>query len=197
MYIYSFYLTFIFLAIVSVLGIVKLTKKNTPALRTDLALNLVATIAYFIILKFYLDRPNIINNIRYIDWIITTPLLLLAFIQWSNGGAKIPATPLALLLVYNILMIVAGYFGAGKFNIFYVIGLVFFCLTFYTLWKHFVETLPEEKRKRAKKLYIAFAVVWGLYGVAYLFGYKNRSIFYNILDLVSKAGFGIFLISVN
>ena len=197
MYIYSFYLTFIFLAIVSVLGIVKLTKKNTPALRSDLALNLVATIAYFLILKFYLDRPNMINNIRYIDWLITTPLLLLAFIQWSNGGVKIPVTPLALLLVYNILMIVAGYFGEGKFNIFYVIGLVFFCLTFYTLWKHFVETLSEEKRKRVKKLYISFAVVWALYGVAYLFGYKNRSIFYNILDLVSKAGFGIFLISVN
>ena len=197
MYIYSFYLTFIFLAIVSVLGIVKLTKKNTPALRSDLALNLVATIAYFLILKFYLDRPNMINNIRYIDWLITTPLLLLAFIQWSNGGVKIPATPLVLLLVYNILMIVAGYFGAGKFNVFYVVGLVFFCLTFYTLWKHFVENLPEENRKRAKKLYIAFAVVWALYGVAYLFGYKNRSIFYNILDLVSKAGFGIFLISVS
>ena len=186
-----------FLAVVSILGIAKLSKTNTQALRTDLDLNLVSTVAYFLILKFYLDRPNMINNIRYIDWLITTPLLLLAFIQWSNGGVKIPSTPLTLLLVYNILMIVAGYFGAGKFNIFYVIGLVFFCLTFYTLWKHFVETLPEEKRKRAEKLYIAFAVVWALYGVAYLFRYENRSIFYNILDLVSKAGFGIFLISVN
>ena len=198
MFIYSFYLTFIVLAVVTILNIYKAYSSTSKAVRTDLAINLVALTAYFIMIKFFLANPDMIRNIRYIDWVITTPLLLLAFIQWSNGGKSIPATPLALLLVYNILMIIAGYIGGGeKVNGFYIIGLIFFILTFYTLWKHFVKTLPEEERKKAKKLYIAFAVVWALYGVAYLFGFKNRSIFYNILDLVSKAGFGIFLISVS
>ena len=198
MYVYSFYLTFMVLAVVTILNIYKAYSSTSKAVRTDLAINLVALTAYFVMIKFFLANPDMIHNIRYLDWVITTPLLLLAFIQWSKGGKTIPATPLALLLVYNILMMIAGYIGGGgKANGFYIIGFVFFALTFYTLWKHFVETLSEEKRKRAEKLYIAFVVVWALYGVVYLFGYENRSIFYNILDLVSKAGFGIFLISVN
>ena len=154
MYVYSFYLTFMVLAVVTILNIYKAYNSTNKAVRTDLAINLVALTAYFVMIKFFLANPDMIHNIRYLDWVITTPLLLLAFIQWSNGGKSIPATPLALLLVYNILMIIAGYIGGGgKANGFYIIGFVFFELTFYTLWKHFVETLPDENETGKKALH--------------------------------------------
>ena len=43
------------------------------------------------------------------------------------------------------------------------------------------------------KYFWIFTAVWFLYGIAFLLSLKAKNITYNFLDLVSKAGFGIFL----
>ena len=70
MYVYSFYLTFMVLAVVTALNIYKAYSSTSKAVRTDLAINLVALTAYFVMIKFFLANPDMIHNIRYLDWII-------------------------------------------------------------------------------------------------------------------------------
>jgi hypothetical protein len=42
-------------------------------------------------------------------------------------------------------------------------------------------------------LFSYFFVAWSLYGVSALFNYQWKNVFYNILDLISKNFFGLFL----
>ena len=44
-----------------------------------------------------------------------------------------------------------------------------------------------------KKLFIFLVIVWGLYGVAAMTDLKTKNIAYNILDIVSKNFYGLFI----
>ena len=43
------------------------------------------------------------------------------------------------------------------------------------------------------KLYKFLVIVWGLYGFAALLSNKNKNIFYNLLDLVAKNFYGLYI----
>ena len=51
----------------------------------------------------------------------------------------------------------------------------------------------KDEGKDAKILYGIFAGIWGVYGISYLLPIRQKNISYNILDLISKAGFGVFI----
>lgn len=42
-------------------------------------------------------------------------------------------------------------------------------------------------------MFIEFTIVWSLYGIVYYFDNNNKNIGYNILDIISKVGFGILI----
>jgi hypothetical protein len=42
-------------------------------------------------------------------------------------------------------------------------------------------------------LFVAMFIVWALYGVAAVFPYKEKNVAYNVLDIVSKNFYGVFL----
>ena len=87
-----------------------------------------------------------------------------------------------------------GYAGEMKIipkNYGLIGGMVFFVLSFYTIYNNFV------KNNFTNFLYlIVFIFIWLLYAVAYLFKYKEKNIAYNLLDLVSKNLFGLFILYI-
>lgn len=147
-----------------------------------------------------------ITPIRYYDWMITTPTMLITFMfylkflrdQEQNIKSESLLTELKnkWKLVLNVLllnwaMLYAGYLGEQ--NIFsYVattlVGFVPFLLMFYIIYKNFAVHTDE-----GRKLFWYFSIVWGIYGIAALLPYKIKNSMYNILDLFAKNFFGLFL----
>jgi sensory rhodopsin len=73
----------------------------------------VATIMYYIMATNIWNGGSIEGTvvIRYVDWIITTPLLLLEFAIIAALAGKIKKGLVARLVIADIIMIVAGFLG--------------------------------------------------------------------------------------
>ena len=88
-------------------------------------------------------------------------------------------------------MLVFGFLGEvnilNKF-ISIPIGFVFFVLSFYTLYVKFVGTELINQY-----LFVFMFVVWGLYGFAAMFPSIIKNVSYNVLDLIAKNFYGIFI----
>ena len=130
---------------------------------------------------------------RYIDWSITTPIMLLVLCMFlaHNVGKVIPVFTYLTIVVLNYIMLGFGYLGAvnvtsqqtGLLG-----GFAAFFLMFGLIYKNFV--LPKFSKSNYW-LFGLYFVVWSLYGVAYLFDNEMKTIMTNILDLISKCFVGL------
>lgn len=182
-----------------------------------IAIVAVASIAYFtmasdlgsvpIISEFfnYSSYPTRqVFYARYIDWFVTTPLLLtdlmlLAGLPWST---------IIFTIVMDEIMIVTGLFGAltpssYKWG-YFTFGMVAY---FFVAWVLIVEARTNALRlgSDVHRLYIGIAVwtatLWTLYPVAWglseggnVTSSDGEAIFYGVLDLLAKPVFGLWII---
>ena len=89
-------------------------------------------------------------------------------------------------------MLLFGYWGETRKYDFYACLLFGFCCyaaLIYFLYDKYVKDEGED----SKTLFYVFAAIWGIYGISYLLPTREKNISYNILDLISKAGFGVFI----
>jgi sensory rhodopsin len=171
------------------------------ALISETAVNIIAGLTYYYFLKYLYDDSISLENItsvRYIDWIITTPLLLLSFALYADyqkqdsKGTGVEYTPLSYIIILNTLMLLFGFYGETKrMNKFKAFCLSFFCFGLLFFFLH--EAYVKGNAKNIETVFYVLLVVWALYGFAYYLEVRNKNIAYNILDLISKSGFGIFL----
>lgn len=135
-----------------------------------------------------------INNMRYTDWFISTPimLLVLCMVLGMENNKKVKFTTLMIILLLNFAMLTMGYLGEIGLTS-KVIGLIGGFVWFFAMYGVIWQTFMRNKRTRQSIIiYLLFIVLWSLYGVAYMSGQVTRVISYNILDLVAKAFVGIF-----
>lgn len=136
--------------------------------------NLIASFMYYqLIQKSCID-------IRYIDWILTTPLLLYELSLIQNITDPIIQF---IIQVSNLSMFYFGWLGEKnkKKRFFYcLLGFIPLCIIFYLLYN-------------PTFYYYYFLILWTLYGMVYLLP-KKRNLFYNLLDIFSKSIFGLLYI---
>jgi hypothetical protein len=150
---------------------------------------------------------NNITNVtpkRYLDWVITTPTMLvtliiyliylnnkatsnLEFFQVFNENFN---TIISVLLL-NWLMLLFGYLGETNIiptllGVF--LGFIPFLIYYYLIFINYVNF-----DNSGWQLFFYFFFFWSLYGVAATLPYYIKNTFYNILDLFAKNFFGIFL----
>jgi bacteriorhodopsin len=140
---------------------------------------------------------------RYLDWFITTPVMLInfaLFFMYRNNKhqgkryidlMKEEAPTLIKILVANFLMLAFGLLGelgilSQKFST--ALGFIPFAYIFTQLYSRYVGDDPT-----AVRLFYWVFTVWGLYGVSALLPFVAKNTCYNILDLFSKNAFGIYL----
>lgn len=136
-----------------------------------------------------------INNMRYSDWIITTPFMLLALSMLLGYENKIPVRikPFLLVLFFNLFMLGFGYSGeVGLLNrgLASFMGFIFLFLTFGTIWRLFMTSIKTTYQ--SKLIFWLYLGLWSLYGVFYHANESTKLIGYNMLDLTAKAFVGIF-----
>jgi len=134
-----------------------------------------------------------INSMRYNDWFITTPLMILALmiaLSYNNKQTIHVGIYLTAVLL-NFGMLYTGYLGdrgtiskaAGCVG-----GFAFFAALFALIYFSFVNDCSKSFN------YILFGiyfVIWGLYGFVYLLDEENKNIIYNMLDVTAKCFVGL------
>jgi len=173
---------------------------RTPSANTrhimniETAVSLVAGIVYGTFLD-KMKQPNFkieeIIPMRYMDWMITTPLILLAVVLFYNTKLNsVDYKCFCIIVILNWLMLLFGYLGECKM-ISSMKGLLlgFFFYAAMLLYM-FMYTIPKGC---SLTVFIIFAMIWTGYGIAYLLEEEEKNIAYNILDVISKAVFGIVL----
>jgi len=166
----------------------------------------VIEFSFYIWMVYKFSAIKNITPIRYYDWMITTPTMLITFMFYlkflRNQEQNIKSESLLTelknqwKLVLNVLllnwaMLFAGYLGEQNTFSYLAttfVGFVPFLMMFYIIYKNFAVHTDE-----GRKLFWYFSVVWGIYGIAALLPYKIKNSMYNILDLFAKNFFGLFL----
>ena len=165
---------------------------------------LVEGLVYIWILYYSLNFDDMINK-RYLDWFITTPLMLLStilFMKYNTEKEKNNSInskqffyeylkDILYIGLLNALMLLFGFLGEKKIinkNLSIIIGFIFFFLTFKYIYDKFF--FNNEKNK---KLFYFVFIIWSLYGVAAFFPDIQKNSCYNILDLISKNFYGLLI----
>lgn len=131
-----------------------------------------------------------IMQLRYVDWSITTPLILLALLLFYNGSNHVSFWNYLIIILLNGGMLLFGYLGETKAidkTVGSVVGFGFFGAMLFMLMQCCIN------KNRSPIVFGVFALLWSLYGVAYWLEEENKNIMYNILDVCSKALFGVIL----
>jgi len=136
-----------------------------------------------------------INTIRYSDWMITTPLMILVLCATLAYNKKMPVHLLTyfILVVLDLGMVGLGYLGETKVlsrNIALITSFMCFFLMFGLIaYIYFQGKSPLFNYI----LFGAFFIIWGIYGVIYNIDEEKKNIIFNILDAIAKSIMGICL----
>ena len=203
-YIFSFYLTYVLLLTTATITFIEALRTKIPAVQhimnLETCISLIACYFYSVFnmkINEYEETKDIdwneLTQIRYVDWAITTPLMLLvlALVLSFNSKTIIKFKWFAAIIFFNYVMLYTGYLGeTGNLErmVADILGFIAFFLTFGIIFVQYV--LPRFKLDNYL-LFGIYLLVWGLYGIAYNFTEINKNIFMNYLDLTSKCLIGI------
>jgi sensory rhodopsin len=153
------------------------------------------------------------TELRYIDWLLTTPLMLIKFP--SLLGAASNRMLLVLLLVADVIMIVTGYAAEAIFQrggsgseiwAFFLVGCLAFLFILYLLYA--VVTAAQEDAlgpisEGLNKMKTFILIGWSIYPLLFiLIMFSNtpemkvaRELLFNIADAVNKIGLAVIAVA--
>lgn len=163
----------------------------------------VIQLTFYTWYSFQIHRIADVTRHRYVDWIVTTPLMLfttMIYYEYRNAPEK-PFTveefwdrhwkDVLVVGGFNLAMLVFGYLqelgliGLVTSTLFGFAGLIG---SFATIYTEFASKTPSNL-----PLFWFMAGIWSLYGVAAWFPTTGKNVAYNILDIFAKNFYGVFL----
>jgi len=202
---FSFSITYIFLLTTATITFIEAMRTNSPSVRhvlnLETAISVIAGYFYSVFLEkisaYEKDDKMVdwadMTATRYIDWSMTTPLMLLALclVLSQNIGKSITLKIILGVIALNYIMLYIGHLGEVKsmtrMNA-TLLGFVAFFGLFYLIFSNYVAPVYN---KSNYILFWFFVIVWGLYGVVYLFNEEYKNIAMNILDCIAKCFVGL------
>ena len=216
---YLFYITLIISIIVqAITGIIEIGAffvKVPPMyslIRQLLILELVVQIiegSFYFWLAYNFTKVTNVTPKRYIDWVITTPTMLITLMLYliylnkrvENKTAELEFFELFKdnvktfipVIILNWLMLLFGYLGevrAIPVLLGVLLGFIPFLMYYYLIYVNYV---TQSQSESGYLLFWYFFFFWSLYGFVAVLPYHLKNSLYNILDLFAKNFFGIFL----
>ena len=148
---------------------------------------------------------------RYIDWSITTPLLLLSLVSGAvEGHTKKRGALIAGLVISDVYMIATGFVAGWTDDPtlkwwFYALSCLSFLAIYGLLWGPFRElSLTSPKGENYRKKAGALSVVWFAYPIVFLIGQEGfrlwspavDAVLFTLLDLTAKVAYGLWAVSM-
>ena len=214
---YLFYITLVISIIVQIVtGIIEIGAffVKVPTIYTIIKQLLIIELAvqilegiFYVWLAYNFTKVLNVTPKRYVDWIITTPTMLITLMTYliylnkkienktneldffilvkENANIFIP------VIILNWLMLLFGYLGEMRIipvllGVF--LGFIPFLIYYYIIYVNYVT-----ENTNGYLLFWYFFFFWSLYGVVAVLPYYVKNSFYNILDLFAKNFFGLFL----
>jgi len=175
---------------------------------------LVAAVHYFYMRDVWVATGSTPTVYRYIDWLITVPLLMIEFYLILSAITKVNSGVFWRLVIGTLVMLIGGYVGeAGYVNVMtsFIVGMLGW---FYILYEIFAgeaskisaNKAPATVQKAFNTMRLIVTFGWAIYPLGYYFGYLTGSdpassmaslnIIYNLADVLNKIAFGVIIWSV-
>ena len=171
-------------------------------LKVELFVQIIEFVFYICLIYYFKKTLQNITPFRYLDWAITTPLMLItlsAFLKHEKNSTERLSDflsenkqSIAKIVFLNAGMLFFGLIGElGYLNPYTSTALGF--IPFFLNFKHIKDTFLPSGDTLKNALFYWFAFVWSLYGVFAVTKYTIKNTAYNILDIFAKNFFGVFL----
>jgi bacteriorhodopsin len=172
-------------------------------LKVELFVQVIEFIFYVWLFYYFHKVSRNITPYRYLDWAITTPLMLITLSAFLNHDGRTPSRlsdflsthtgSVIHIVLLNAAMLFFGLIGELGYLTPYVstaLGFVPFALNF----KYIKDTfLPSDDDIFKNALFYWFVFFWARYGVFAVMDYTTKNTGYNVLDIFAKNFFGVFL----
>ena len=168
----------------------------------------IAFINYIYMREIWISNGDISILYRYIDWLITMPLLMLQFYFVLSTVRKVSRAIYWKLLIGTLVMFVGGYLGEAG-HIPSMLGFTILVAGWiYILYEVFSGDAGKLAAKSGNKaLVVAYGsmrmiiiIGWAIYPFGYIFGFLTGgldnisiNVIYNAVDLLNKIAFGLII----
>ena len=190
----------------------------TPKWKTSLTVSglvtLVAAVHYFYMREVWVATGSTPTVFRYIDWLITVPLLMIEFYLILSAIAKVPAGVFWRLMIGTLVMLIGGYLGEARYiGVWagFIIGMLGWLFILYEIFagqagKINANSAPPAVQSAFNTMRWIVTIGWAIYPLGYFFGYLTGSspessanalnIIYNAADVLNKIAFGLIIWTV-
>lgn len=159
------------------------------------------------------EGPGFNEGYRYVDWLLTVPLLLFEAIAVLALAPQVRKSLLMKLIPASALMIILGYPGeiatdtASK-AVWGALSTIPFLYILYVLWVELgrsMKTQPEQVRKDIRGLRLLLLATWGVYPISYMFpmfglegadAFVARQVGYSVADVLAKCLFALLIYKI-
>lgn len=190
----------------------------SPKWKTSLTVSglvtLVAAVHYFYMRDVWVTTGSTPTVFRYIDWLITVPLLMIEFYLILAAITKVHAGIFWRLMIGTLVMLIGGYLGeAGYLSVWpaFIIGMAGWAFILYEIFlgqagKISAADAPPAVQSAFNSMRLIVTFGWAIYPIGYFFGYLTGAnpadssnalnIIYNAADVLNKIAFGLIIWSV-
>jgi len=172
---------------------------------------LVAAVHYFYMRDVWIATGETPTVYRYIDWLITVPLLMVEFYLILRAITNVSQGIFWRLMIGTLVMLIGGYAGEAGYigtTFGFVIGMLGWAYILYEVFAG--EASKVAASEASASVQSAFSTMrwivtigWAIYPIGYFMGYMNGAvsdeslnIIYNVADVWNKIAFGVIIWNV-
>ena len=192
----------------------RVSAKWKTSLTVSGLVTLVAAVHYFYMRDVWVATGSTPTVFRYIDWLITVPLLMIEFYLILSAIAKVPVGVFWRLMIGTLVMLIGGYLGEARYMAVwpaFIIGMLGWAYILYEIFmgqasKINAQSSPPAVQSAFNTMRWIVTIGWAIYPVGYFFGYLTGSnptdsanalnIIYNLADVLNKIAFGLIIWTV-
>jgi bacteriorhodopsin len=212
----------LFTSIFMILARDRVLPRYRLALITSTMVTGIAAYHYFRIINSFTEAfgeggdPALYNvGYRYVDWLLTVPLLLVETVAVLALPAVARKGLLLKLVPASFLMIALGYPGDAQLDFLFpapvwgALSTIPFLFILYVLFVELGRSLERQSpvvRKKVSNLRLLLIATWGVYPIAFLFNmnadgfeavpFVAREVGYTIADVTAKCLFGLLIYGI-
>ena len=172
---------------------------------------LIAAVHYFYMRDVWVMTGETPTVYRYIDWLITVPLLMIEFYLILRAITAVSGGVFWRLMIGTLVMLVGGYAGEiGYINAWagFIIGMLGWAYILYEIFageasRVAAEKAPASVQSAFSTMRWIVTIGWAIYPLGYFMGYLNGAVsdealnvIYNIADVWNKIAFGVIIWNV-
>jgi len=194
------------------------TQRVSPKWKTSLTVSglvtLVAAVHYFYMRDIWVATGETPTVFRYIDWLITVPLLMVEFYLILRAIGKASGGIFWRLMIGTLVMLGGGYAGeVGYLEVWpaFIIGLAGWAFILYEIFlgeagKMSAEQAPDSVKSAFSTMRWIVTIGWAIYPLGYFYGYlatndpaaaaDTLNVIYNLADVLNKIAFGVIIWNV-